>query len=80
MRDEYGTFGGKIIGRRNRNTRLKPAPVSFCPSDILYDLTWDLTEATSLGSPWSYLHLIEYRHPSHRELFEIISLLVVLLK
>jgi hypothetical protein len=68
------------MGRGNRSTRRKPTPVSICPSDILYDLIWDRTGSTALGCPQSYLYLIEYRHPSHRELFEITGLLVVILK
>jgi hypothetical protein len=32
-------FGGMMIGRRNRNTRRKPAPVPLCPPQIPHDLT-----------------------------------------
>jgi hypothetical protein len=35
--DECGTIRG-MIGRVNRSTRRKPAPVPFCPSQIPYDL------------------------------------------
>jgi hypothetical protein len=28
---EDGEFGGMMIGKRNRSTRRKPAPVPFCP-------------------------------------------------
>jgi hypothetical protein len=31
MIDEYGVFGGMRIGRGNRNTLRKPAPVPLCP-------------------------------------------------
>jgi hypothetical protein len=30
--DECGVVGGMKIGRENRNTRRKPAPVPLCPS------------------------------------------------
>jgi hypothetical protein len=36
---EDGEFGGMIIGRGNRSTRRKPAPVSLCPPQIPHDLT-----------------------------------------
>jgi hypothetical protein len=31
MINEYGAVGGMRIGRGNRNTRSKPAPVPLCP-------------------------------------------------
>jgi hypothetical protein len=31
------------IGRGNRSTRGKPAPVPLCPPQIPHDLTWDRT-------------------------------------
>jgi hypothetical protein len=39
--DDYGAVGGMRIGRGNRSTRRKPAPVPLCPSKIPHDLTWD---------------------------------------
>jgi hypothetical protein len=36
---EVGEFGGIMIGRRNRSTRRKPAPVRLCPPEIPHDLT-----------------------------------------
>jgi hypothetical protein len=36
--DECGTVGGKRIGRGNRSTWRKPAPVSLCPPQIPNDL------------------------------------------
>jgi hypothetical protein len=37
------------IGRRNRSTRRKPAPVPLCPPQISHDLTWDRTRAAMVG-------------------------------
>jgi hypothetical protein len=34
-----GEFGGMMIGRGNRSTRRKPAPVPFCSPQIPHDLT-----------------------------------------
>jgi hypothetical protein len=36
---EDGEFGGMMIGRGNRSTRRKPAPVPLCPPQIPHDLT-----------------------------------------
>jgi hypothetical protein len=47
MIDEYGAFGGMRIGRGNRSTWRKPAPV---PLQIPHDLTWDRTQAAVVGS------------------------------
>jgi hypothetical protein len=41
--DDYGAVGGMRIGRGNRSTGGKPAPVSLCPPQIPHDLTWDRT-------------------------------------
>jgi hypothetical protein len=38
--DECGAVGGMRLGRRNRSTRRKPAPVPHCPPQIPHDLTW----------------------------------------
>jgi hypothetical protein len=32
--DDYGAVGGMRIGRGNRSTRRKPAPVPLCPPQI----------------------------------------------
>jgi hypothetical protein len=37
--DECGAIGGMRIGRGNRSTRIKPAPMPICSPQILYDLT-----------------------------------------
>jgi hypothetical protein len=36
---DCGAIGGLKIGRDNRNTRRKPAPVPLCPPEIPNDLT-----------------------------------------
>jgi hypothetical protein len=36
--DDYGAIGGMRIGRGNRSTRRKPAPVPLCPPQIPHDL------------------------------------------
>jgi hypothetical protein len=38
------------IGRGNRSTRRKPAPVPLYPPQIPHDLTWDRTRAAAVGS------------------------------
>jgi hypothetical protein len=39
------------IGKENRSTQRKPAPVPLCPPQIPNDLTWARTRAAVLGSP-----------------------------
>jgi hypothetical protein len=48
--DECGAVGGMRIGRRNRNTRRKPAPVPLDPPQIPHDLTWARTQSAVVGS------------------------------
>jgi hypothetical protein len=48
--DEYGAVGGMRIGRGNRSTRSKPAPVPIFPPQIPHDLTWDRTWAAAMRS------------------------------
>jgi hypothetical protein len=48
--EECGAFDGMRIGRGNRSTRRKPAPVPLCPSQIPHDLTWARTRASAVGS------------------------------
>jgi hypothetical protein len=48
--DEYGAVSGMIIGRGNRSTRRKPAPVSLCPPQIPLDHTRARTRAPAMGS------------------------------
>jgi hypothetical protein len=48
--DDYGAVGGMRIGRGNRSTLRKPAPVPLCPPQIPRDLTWDRTRAAAMGS------------------------------
>jgi hypothetical protein len=43
--DDYGAVSEMRIGRGNRSTRRKPAPVPICPPQIPQDLTWDRTIA-----------------------------------
>jgi hypothetical protein len=47
MDDECGAVGGMRIGRGNRNTRRKCAPVPLCPPQIPHDLTWAPTRAAA---------------------------------
>jgi hypothetical protein len=47
--DDYGAVGGMRIGRGNRSTRRKPAPVPPCPPQIPHDLTWDRTRDAAVG-------------------------------
>jgi hypothetical protein len=48
--DECGAVGGMRIGRGNRTTRRKPAPVPLCPPQIPHDLTCARTRAAAVGS------------------------------
>jgi hypothetical protein len=48
--DDCGAVGGMRIGRGNRSTRRKPAPVPLCPLQIPHDLTWARTRAAAVGS------------------------------
>jgi hypothetical protein len=48
--DDCRSVGRMIIGRENRCTLRKPAPVPFCPPHIPHDLTWDRTRAAALES------------------------------
>jgi hypothetical protein len=47
---DYGAVGGMRIGRANRSTRRKPAPVPPCPPQTPHDLTWDRTRTSAVGS------------------------------
>jgi hypothetical protein len=48
--DDYGAVDGMRIGRGNRSTRRKPAPVPLCPPQIPHYLTWDQTRAAEVRS------------------------------
>jgi hypothetical protein len=47
--DECGAVGG-VLGKGNRSTRRKPAPVPLCQPQIPLDLTRARTRAAALGS------------------------------
>jgi hypothetical protein len=47
---DCGAIGGMKIGRGNRSTRRKPAPVPFCPPQIPLDQTRERTRAAAVGS------------------------------
>jgi hypothetical protein len=46
--DECGAVGG-MIGRGNRSTRRKFAPVTLCPPQIPHGLAWARTWAALVG-------------------------------
>jgi hypothetical protein len=48
--DERGAVSEMRIGRGNRSTQRKPAPVPLCPSQNPHDLTWAQTQATAVES------------------------------
>jgi hypothetical protein len=50
--DESGAVSGMRIGRGNRSTGRKPAPVPLCPPQVPNYLTWARTRATAVGSRW----------------------------
>jgi hypothetical protein len=47
---EHCGRAGKVLGRGNRNTRRKPAPVSFCPPQIPHYPTRVRTRAAAVES------------------------------
>jgi hypothetical protein len=47
---EVGESGGIKIGRGNRSTRSKPAPVPLCPPQIPLDQTRARNRAAAVGS------------------------------
>jgi hypothetical protein len=44
-----GEIGGMMIGRENRSTRRKPAPVPFCPPETPH-AAWTRTRTAAVGS------------------------------
>jgi hypothetical protein len=50
MINEYEAVGRIKIDKENRSFRGKPAPVTLCSLQILYDLTWDLNHVAAVGS------------------------------
>jgi hypothetical protein len=48
--DECGAVGGMRIGKGNRSTRRKTAPVPFCPLKIPHYLTWAQTQTAAVVS------------------------------
>jgi hypothetical protein len=48
---DCGANGGMKIGRGNRSTQRKPAPVPLCSPQIPYDLTRARARAAALGKP-----------------------------
>jgi hypothetical protein len=58
MKDDgdCAAIGGKRVGRGNRSTRRKPAPVPLCPLQIPHNLTRTRTRGAAVGSqrlpPW----------------------------
>jgi hypothetical protein len=48
--DECGVAGGIRIGRGNRRTRRKPAPVPLCLPQVPHFLTWARTGAAAMGN------------------------------
>jgi hypothetical protein len=69
--DDYEPVGGMRIGRGNRSSRRKHAPVPLCPPQIPHDLTWDQTQAAPVENCWPTawamarptLGLKSYRYP-----------------
>jgi hypothetical protein len=46
--DECGAVSGMRIGKGNRSTRRKPAPVPLSPPQIPHELTWNRTRAAAV--------------------------------
>jgi hypothetical protein len=60
--DDCGAIGGMRIGRRNRNTRRKPAPVPICLPEIPADVTWAGTPTNGLSYGTANLPVKERGH------------------
>jgi hypothetical protein len=50
INDDYGAVNGMKIGRGNRSTRRKSAPVPLRPPQNPHDLTWNRTRTAAVGS------------------------------
>jgi hypothetical protein len=65
--DECGAVGGMRIGKGNRSTRRKPAPVPLCPPQIPHHLAWARTRAAVVGSrrltAWANARTSSYLYP-----------------
>jgi hypothetical protein len=48
--DECGAVGRMRIGRENRSTLRKPAPVPLRPPQIQHDMNWVRIRAATVGS------------------------------
>jgi hypothetical protein len=53
--EECAAVGGMRVGRGNRSTWRKPAPVTLCPSQIPHDLTWPGTRVATVGKVYILL-------------------------
>jgi hypothetical protein len=45
MINKHEAVGGMRIGKANRSTWRKPAPMPFCPPQIPHDVTWERIRA-----------------------------------
>jgi hypothetical protein len=52
MINESGPVSGMRIGRGNWGSRRKPVTMPLCLPQIQHDLTWDWTQASTLGNCW----------------------------
>jgi hypothetical protein len=50
--DKLGAVDEMRIGRGNRSTRRKPAPVPLCPPQIPHDLALDRNRAAAVPELW----------------------------
>jgi hypothetical protein len=57
---------GGTLGRGNRNTHRKPAPVLLCPPQIPHNLTWARTRVAAVGRLTSWTTARPYS-PAHWE-------------
>jgi hypothetical protein len=59
---DCGAIGGMKIGRGNRSTRRKPAPVPLCPPQIPHDQTRARTRSAAVGSQRLTFWAMEWRY------------------
>jgi hypothetical protein len=68
--DECGAVGGMRIGRGNRSTRTKPAPVPICRPEIEHDLA---SNAGRRGGKPATKRLIYMARPQTEEISRLSS-------
>jgi hypothetical protein len=61
------------IGRGNRSTWRKPAPVPLCPQQIPHNLTWAGTRAAAVGSQQQSVAVLPKLQSSWEGLYKVVT-------